>query len=299
MATSIGDSRAESYAWGFLGNLYEKERRYEESLDLTRRAILASQQVKAPESQYRWEWQTGRLLKALGQSEEAIRAYRRAVYTLQPIRHELSFGYQGRQQSFRESVGPLFLELADLLLESAKPSDESITQSVSEPNAQETLLYQARDTIEIFKAAELQDYFKDDCVEATQSRIQVLDKVSETTAIIYPIIFPDRLELLVSFSGGIKRIRVPVSGEDFTGKVKSFRRMLEKRTTRQYLPHAQTLYDFLIRPIEPDLEKFGIQTLVFVPDGALRTVPMGPLHDGNQFLIEKYAVGHNPWVNSD
>jgi CHAT domain-containing protein len=69
---------------------------------------------------------------------------------------------------------------------------------------------------------------------------------------------------------------------------------LEKRTTHQYLPHAQSLYDLLIRPLEPYLNEFGIQTLVFVPDGPLRTIPMGPLHDGEQFLIQKYAVAITP-----
>src|SRR5206468_8696938 len=62
-------------------------------------------------------------------------------------------------------------------------------------------------------------------------------------------------------------------------------------------PHAQKLYDWLIRPIEPDLAAFSIDTLVFVPDGALRTIPMAALHDGKQFLIAKYAVGITPSLN--
>ncbi|HNP28339.1 MAG TPA: CHAT domain-containing protein [Nitrospirales bacterium] len=37
-----------------------------------------------------------------------------------------------------------------------------------------------------------------------------------------------------------------------------------------------------------------MQTLVFVPDGSLRTIPMGPLHDGEKFLIQKYAIAMTP-----
>ena len=68
LAQTLQDPRALSYAWGYLGRLYEEERRYQESLDLTRRAVLAAQQVYAPESLALWQWQTGRVLRALGDS---------------------------------------------------------------------------------------------------------------------------------------------------------------------------------------------------------------------------------------
>jgi CHAT domain-containing protein len=87
---------------------------------------------------------------------------------------------------------------------------------------------------------------------------------------------------------------VQVSAAALTQEVKEFRRKLEKRTTRQYLPHAQQLYNWLIRPFEPALVPLHINTLVFVPDGILRTIPIAALHDGNQFLITKYAVATTP-----
>ena len=37
-----------------------------------------------------------------------------------------------------------------------------------------------------------------------------------------------------------------------------------------------------------------IDILVFVPDGPLRTIPMAALHDGQQFLISKYAIATTP-----
>jgi CHAT domain-containing protein len=49
-----------------------------------------------------------------------------------------------------------------------------------------------------------------------------------------------------------------------------------------------------MQPLEPYLNEFNIHTLVFVPDGALRTIPMAALHDGEQFLIQKYAVATTP-----
>jgi CHAT domain-containing protein len=79
--------------------------------------------------------------------------------------------------------------------------------------------------------------------------------------------------------------------------VRQFRRELEKRTTREYLPHAQRLYTWLISPLEADLAEARIDTLVFVPDGPLRTIPMAALHDGKQFLIAKYAIAITPGLD--
>jgi CHAT domain-containing protein/Tfp pilus assembly protein PilF len=286
VADGIGDRRTASYAWGHLGGLYESEDRYAESLQLTRRATFAAQQVNAPESLYRWEWQTGRLLAKTGNIDEAINAYRRAVRTLQSIRPELSVNYGSPQESFRETIGPVYFELVDLLLRRAA--------SLQDANQVGPYLIEARESVELFKAAELRDYFRDDCVDTALSKITQLDTVGKTAVVIYPIILPTRTELLLSLPGGLKRVLVPVGADTLTEEVRELRRKLEKRTTREYLPHAQKLYDWLIRPLEADLASSAIDTLVFVPDGALRTIPMAALHDGKQFLVAKYAIGITP-----
>lgn len=287
-AESIGDRRLGSYALGYLGGLYEEERRHAEALDLTRRALFAAQQVDAPESLYRWQWQAGRLLRALGRTNDAIDSYRRAVFTLQTIRPELSAGY-GAVTSFRETIGPVYFEMVDLLLQRAR------TEQRREDIA--PLLVEARETVELFKAAELRDYFRDDCVDTTLAKVAKLDEVSQTAVVIYPILLSDRIELLVSLPSGLTSVVVPVRLEVVTREVREFRRKLEKRTTREYLPHARRLYDWLIRPLEPELAKTKIETLVFVPDGALRTIPMAALHDGKQFLVTKYATAITPGLN--
>jgi CHAT domain-containing protein len=188
--------------------------------------------------------------------------------------------------SFRDSIGPVYFELADLLLQ--YPSGLTGEQT-AQPN-----LLEARDAIEMFKVAELRDYFHDECVDAAKSRIRSLEIVSKTAAIIYPIILKDRLELLVSLPSGMKRVSVPVNSEELTKEIRGFRVFLEKRTTHEFLPYAQQLYDHLIRPLDSVLSSVPIDTLVFVPDGALRTIPMAALHDGKSFLIQRYAVATTP-----
>jgi CHAT domain-containing protein len=287
-STAGSDRRTASYALGHLGGLYEQEQRYAEALELTRRATFAAQQVNAPESLYRWQWQTGRLLKKQGSNEQALAAYRRAVATLQSIRPELV--REGSvQTSFRETMGPLYFELVDLLLKQAAAPERR--------DAAEPYLVEARDVVELFKVAELRDYFRDDCVDLALAKVTRLDTISQTAVVMYPIILPDRVELLVSLRSGLKRLTVPVSEERLTQEVRQFRRKLEKRTTREFLPHAQQLYDWLIRPVETDLQAHRTETVVFVPDGALRTIPMAALHDGQRFLVAKYALAVTPGLN--
>ncbi len=286
VATNINDEHARSYALGYTGELYERARRYDDAQQLTQQAIFAAQQANAPEVLYRWQWQSGRLLKTQGQMDQAILAYRHAVATLQTIRQDLNTGYGETHRAFRESVGPLYFELADLLLQrSGSASDEQQRQQY---------LVEARDTVELLKGAELQDYFQDDCVAALKAKTTGIDRLAAHTAALYPIILPDRMELLLSLPDGMKRFTAPVARSKVTEEIRAFRHLLEKKTTHEYLLHAQQLYEWIIQPIESELKRQDITTLVIVPDTALRTIPMAALYDGKRFLIERYAIATEP-----
>ncbi|HHP7231175.1 MAG TPA: CHAT domain-containing protein [Xenococcaceae cyanobacterium] len=78
---------------------------------------------------------------------------------------------------------------------------------------------------------------------------------------------------------------------------KQFRQEISNpRKVRQddYLASAQQLYKLIIEPIEAELEANEIDILVFAMDSGLRLLPLAALHDGEQFLIEKYAVALVP-----
>jgi CHAT domain-containing protein len=285
VATRIGDARGQSYAWGYLGGLREKEQRPTEALEYSRKAIFAAQKVNAPESLYRWEWQTARLLKASGQEEEALAAYQRALSLLKPIGYEYSVGYQGRHHSFGQSVAPLFEEYEDALLRRAAVA--------TSPERTQQLLVRVRDVVETSHAAELQDYFRDDCV-ATARGQRDTGALPSNTAIVYPVSLPDRLELVVETAGGLKQYHVPVNADTLTSEVRTFRRLVQDRRSQDYLPSAQTLYGWLIAPLQQDFLAAGITTLVMVPEGPLRTIPIAALHDGRQFVVSKYAVAVVP-----
>jgi CHAT domain-containing protein len=282
-ARALGNQRVLSYALGYKGEMEEASGNLAPALVLTRQAAQAARQANAMESLYRWEWQAGRLLRQLGDDEAALVAYRVAANTLERIRPDLAAGGSG---SFRTKASPVYLGVADLLIRRA--------ERAAGPDAAQADLLEARKTMEALKGAELEDFFQDDCVASLKSKTSGIDALAPHTAALYPIVLPDRLAILVSFPDGLREYSSPVGAVALEAETRAMRMMLEKRMTREYLKHARQLYDWVVRPAQADLDRAGIKTLVFIPDGALRTIPLAALSDGTQFLIERYAVATSP-----
>jgi CHAT domain-containing protein len=263
---------------GYLARLYMADAHPAEAFTLTSRALFSAQAAGREDWTFQWQWQSARLLQQRGELQRALDTYRMAAKTLQPIRPSVIALALGSGGSLRESLGDFYTELADLLLRQAGGPDEQAT------------LREARETLELIKVSELEDYFRDDCLAARAQAGREIGEVSAATAAVYPVLLPDRIELLVSLGGRLVRHRVEVDREQVKTTVNTFRRHLEKRSSRQFLREAQTLYGWLIRPLRDELTAAAVKTLVVLPDDVLRTVPMAALHDGKQFLIEQFAV---------
>jgi CHAT domain-containing protein len=251
--------------------------------------VFAAQESRAPESLYQWQWQSGRISNSLDRQDAAVTQYRQAVQTMQSIRGDLAACQGAAGTSSHSAAGSLFLEFVDLLL---KKAGEQRGDTAAEP-----WLLEARDTTELLKEAELQDYFEDECASTMKTKAASVEKLSPNTAIVYTILLPDRVELLLSLPSGLKRSVSPVGREKLLADAKNLRVLLEKRTTSEYMPYAQKLYNYLIRPIEAELIAQQVDTLIFVSDSTLRAIPMAALHDGKQFLITKYAVATTPGLS--
>jgi CHAT domain-containing protein len=66
------------------------------------------------------------------------------------------------------------------------------------------------------------------------------------------------------------------------------------RNQLSFQPEARLVYSWLIQPIMPLLEEHKVDTLVFVPDGPLRLLPIAALKVGQQYLAERYAIAIVP-----
>lgn len=291
-AQTLGDRRLLSLTDGQMGALYEAQDRTREAITLTERAAHTAAAIGAADLGLRWQWQLGRLRRANGDPAGALSAYRQAIRQIQTIRFDIPVQYVGGRSSFRETLEPVYLGAADLMLE----------QSGREPDPQrvQTLLGEARDTVELLKAAELNDYFQDPCAASPVATAE-LDRVAPHTAVLYPVLLPDRLELLVSLSDGKRRIAVPVPAATVRETAQQLARRLRPRAEddalQDYAQPSAKLYQWLIAPIEPWLTERGVDTLIFLPDGPLRLIPLAALTNGQQFVLERYAVVTMPGMS--
>jgi CHAT domain-containing protein len=107
----------------------------------------------------------------------------------------------------------------------------------------------------------------------------------------------DQLELVVvTSSGTVTRRRVEgATRQQVLAMAREFHSTVtNSRNSRGYLAPAQQLYKWLIAPIESDLQGQQINNLSFIMDSGLRSLPIAALHNGKEFLVERYSVGLMP-----
>lgn len=282
IAEKLGGPRMASQAQGYLGELYEFEKNHEQAFRATRRALFFAGQGHNPEILYLWQWQLGRLYNAIGDSEKAAGAFRASIETLNPIRIEMFQGRRVPTNTFNEIIKPVYLGLAEILIEQAETAADDGTRNKK--------LGEARDTMELLKTAELEDFFADECSTRMEAKIRSLDRAPEHTAIVYPIILPEKPAILLILPDGIICQRLGMDSKTLEKTAKEYRRQLQNRLDNRFMYNGEKLYDWIIRPVEPELERTKVETLVFAPDGALRTIPPSTFFDGKKFLVEKFAI---------
>ncbi|MFN6560854.1 MAG: CHAT domain-containing protein [Nostoc sp. ChiSLP01] len=280
---TIGDERTQSYALGSLAEVYEQNNQWQEAQKLTEQALFIAQKIDASDIAYRWEWLLGRLLKAQGNTEAAIPAYDVAVATLESLRTDLVRVNREVQFNFRDSVEPIYRQSVELLLQQkgqGKPDLDKI-----------------RKRIEALQLAEIDNFFREACLS---NQFVVLDKVVDrdnpTTAIFYPIILDNQLEVILKLPNQplIHKTSV-VNHEQIEQAIAQLREtIVQPEASKKFQVVSQQLYDWLIKPVEGELKKSRVNTLVFIPDGSLRNIPMSALYDGALYLVQKYAIAISP-----
>ncbi|WP_235018607.1 CHAT domain-containing protein [Tolypothrix sp. NIES-4075] len=320
-ARSIDDKRSEAYALGALGGLYLKTEDIANAQKLTEQALIQAQAIKANDIAYLWQWQLGQILKIKGDITGAIAFYTQAVDTLKFLRNDLIALNPDVQFSFRDNVEPVYRQLVDLLLQPIAKRGEGgeggmgrqkgageelpiphypfpITHSqfsVSQDN-----LKQARNVIEALQLSELENFFREACLQEKPKQIDdVVDKIDSTAAVIYPIILKDRIEIILKLpnKSELSHYRTYKQANEVEITLEKLGQYLkEPDRVNDVKKLSQKIYSWLIQPLEADLAKINMKTLVFVLDGSLRNIPMGVLYDNKhkEYLIEKYAIALAP-----
>lgn len=278
-AKALDIKRIEADALGVLGSLYEQNQQLAEAEKITERALLIAQSTNARELTYQWQWQLGRVLKARGKTERAIAAYTQATNNLQAVRRDLIAISSQVRYSFRQQIEPVYRELAALLLH---------------PDASQAELSQGRQVIESLQLAELDNFFREACLDVEPQSIEEIDPKA---AVVYSIILPDRLAVIFSQPGKpLEYHQTAIANpqevnntfEDLYANLNPFLAL------NNPLQPNQTFYNWLIRPFETSLQSSNSDTLVFILDGIMRGIPVAALHDGEQYLVEKYSLALTP-----
>jgi CHAT domain-containing protein len=278
-ARELQDSHSESLVLGQLGHLYEQQQQWNYAEQLTQDALTLSQSTMASELSYRWYWQLGRVLREMGDIPGAIAAYNNAVDLLQSLRADLVAVSPDAQFAFRQQVEPVYRELASLLLLDEQRNSDNLGQ--------------AREVIEALQIAELENFFRTACLDVVERQI---DQIDPTAAIVYPIILADRLAVVVAVPGEPLHYHAVMQTD---AEIKTELNLLLQSLNPAFsdnmrLRLSAEVYDWLIRPVEPILDQQNIETLVFVPDGILKNIPMAALYDGEHYLVERFNIAITP-----
>ncbi len=182
--------------------------------------------------------------------------------------------------------------------------DSGITNNqIIEDVAVEKVEENATTTFEqYFRTSNISDTINTSQVTGQQAQKILSNIVANTNAkpaLIYTSFSPGSNELklvLVTNSGDAIQKQIPgATQKKVLQTAKELRKNIEDlRREREYLPKAQQLYNWLIKPLESELAQEKINNLVFIMESGLRSIPLAALHDGQQYLIENYSVGLMP-----
>lgn len=252
-----------------------------------RDALLLATSSNDPIPTFLWQWQKAQIAKATGKSpHQILQTYAAAFRTLVKIQRQLSFALATRTfgNSLRERIGPFFQQYAT----------QQLQAGASEPRLEAviTLMEQA-------KIYELNNYFlTEDCEAILKAQAEPITSAHlREAALVYYLVTAERLYLIIRTSAGAELASVKLSADDLNDSVTALHTALGKITSNAHPTPLKALYAKLIQPIYDKLgsRMRGIRTLVFVPDGILRSVPMAALIDteGN-YLIEKKNISVLP-----
>jgi CHAT domain-containing protein/tetratricopeptide (TPR) repeat protein len=113
--------------------------------------------------------------------------------------------------------------------------------------------------------------------------------LGEDAALLHYLVLGDRVRIMLTTRGKL------IARESALAEGELFRQLVDFRLAiqdpdGQPLALARKLYDQLVAPVAADLEAANARTLLLSLDGALRYIPFAALHDGQRYLVERYAL---------
>ena len=311
ISREINDRAGEAFTLRNVGKLFSEQQRTELAIIFYKQSVNVTESIRQDIASFPSEQRElytalvtnryreladllllqGRILEAQQVLEllkvEELREFTRATYTIDGI------AYDPIEQDVVDAYGNLMTLGAEIYRCDPNCDQDLYDQQIALERFYDKQVREFQETVELNRAED--DVFYDPGSLASDA----LDIVNSQTGtvLIYPVVLEDSLWLLWTATGGVVgSVEVTiVDRADLSRAVQRFRDLIGQRDDESYATFkvtSQKLYSWLIAPLETELEKnnIHIRHLVFAQDRVTRYIPMAALHDGKQFLIERYIV---------
>jgi CHAT domain-containing protein/Flp pilus assembly protein TadD len=330
IAREVGNRAGEGRGLGNLGIAYVNLGQDDRALGQYGQAVFLLNELGARAEEALFLGNIGKLFARQTQPELAITFLKASVDIREEIRGEIRQLDTDLQQTFTDTIAADYRLLAELLLQADRVLEaQEILDLLKLQELDDYELRNVRGTDDTedgiaFWPAEqaILDLFyaflqTDDDLQAFFASAAVTDQVAQlqrnargqnlnpeqlaklqdnlqqagNAALLYPLILDDRLELVLVTTSGLVRRTVPLDRVELNRVIAAFRSDITDRYSDPR-PNAQQLYDWLISPLVGDLEAAGAETILYAADGQLRYIPLAALHDGDQWLTDRFTINH-------
>ncbi len=319
ISREIKDRLGEGQSLGNLGAAYDSLGKYEKAIEFHLQSLAIAREIKDRSGEGISLSNLGSILSKSKQSTLAILFYKQAVNVTEAIRKDIRKLDKDIQKSYLETVSSSYKRLADILLQQGRVMEalqvldllkvqelEDYLKNIkgSDRSAQGVRLLEPEKAISdkllalsFENSPEINSQLANKIQQLPKSEINkvpdYLQKIPQGTALLYPLILSDRLEIILFSPNTIPISRtVKISQEELATLVTDFRGALLDSSNEDVKEPAAQLYKLLIKPIETELIQAKATTILYAPDGILRYVPIAALYDGKQWLAEKYRINN-------
>jgi CHAT domain-containing protein len=281
----------------------------------TEAGLIMAHRVGATDLSVQLLWQAGRMASRSGNPTTARPYYAQAIAELEQLRIDLGSLDTDWRYDFRDAIAPLYRDYLAFLLPapeaslSGNYSGDSGLAVPSDPVDLKTAI----GVLQQLQLAELDDFFGEACAVPQRFSIEDWEQASEEkyrrTALLATVVLDDRTEIIIAFpdpeaetSPQWLRYSNPLDQRQVKAELHILWEALRDpapssgHNLRRLTPKV---YDRFFREAIAALEKStsstAIDTILFLPDGGFRSIPLGTFRpkDGD-YLIQRYTIAVIP-----
>ena len=319
ISKEIKDRHGEGQSLNNLAVAYEQLNRTQEAMITYQQALTIAREISDRSGESLALSNLGRVLSSVKLPEIAILFYKKSINLHEAIRKEIRKLDKDIQQSYLSTVEYIYRNLADALIQQGRIMEalqvldllkvqelEDYLKNIkgSDRSAQGVRLLEPEKAmndkllaISFENSPEINSQLANKIQQLPKSEInkvpEYLQKIPQGTALLYPLILSDRIEIILFSPNTIPISRsVKISQAELETLVINFRAALLDYRSEDFKEPAAELYKLLIKPIEAELIQAKTTTILYAPDGILRYIPLAAFYDGKQWLAEKYRINN-------